>query len=377
MGLAVGLTLLTGLALRAADIVHLKNGRSVEGLIREETDRHVTLDLGVGSMRVPRSGILRIERGDEAARTRTREAWQERHWLHVKHVPAGFETLAARMRALTDERQAVIRLQDAAGQEAADGRRMDERMQALQTRMAEVARELETLTPAADAVRYNARVVEHNRINADLALLSSRREAQDTRRNDALGRIHAYRDALLAFRDDYAEHANRSVSESGARFLARLANNLDAYENEFSAEDIKAVPESGGLVVTAAINGRAHGRFIVDTGAGMVTLTEAFADKLGLDWRRASAGRATLADGQVVEARYLTLSSVQVGGKRVADVQAAVLPSSAQKNVDGLLGMSFLRHFHVSLDGQTGRIVLREFTPRQGKDGKDSKDGKD
>lgn len=361
---AAGLTLLTGLALRAADIVHLKNGRSVEGLIREETDRFVTLDLGAGSMKVPRSGILRIERGDDEARTRTREAWQERHWLHVKHVPAGFEALAARMRALMAERQAVIRLQDAAGKEEADVRRMDERMQALQTRMAEVARELETLTPAADAARYNARVVEHNRINADLALLSSQREAQDKRRNDALARIHAYRDMALAFRADYAEQAKRSASESGARFLARLAKRLEAFESEFSAEDIKAEQEPGGLVVTAVINGRTHGRFIVDTGAGMVTLTEAFADKLGLDWRRAPAGRATLADGQVVEARYLTLASVQVGGMRVADVQAAVLPSTAQQNVDGLLGMSFLRHFHVSLDGRTGRIVLREFAPR-------------
>lgn len=349
--------------LQAADVVHLKNGRSVSGVIREETSSHVVLELGAGSMTLPRSRIKAIERADPSERERTREEWRDRHWLNVRYVPAGFNPLAARLRAVIDERQAVVQARGEVAQDGAARRKLDQRLHALHRRMVEAAHALEAVDRLADPAGYNARVVEHNRLQAERAQLENTRQQLDERRRELQARIHDYRDALQALRGLVTEYAQGAASEASERFLVRATEILAKYESEFESEDITVDQEPGGLVVTALIDGKLHGRFIVDTGAGMVTLTQAFADKLGLAWRHLPEGQATLADGQRVEARYVTLDSVQVGQRRVAGVHAAVLPASAQKSVDGLLGMSFLRHFHMSLDGASGRLILHEFSP--------------
>lgn len=50
----------------SADVVHFKNGRKVEGKVEEETDEFVRVGSRVGSVRIPRDEIARIERGKGA-----------------------------------------------------------------------------------------------------------------------------------------------------------------------------------------------------------------------------------------------------------------------------------------------------------------------
>ncbi len=362
---AGGLALAFALVATAADRIHLKNGRTLEGIVREETAMHIVLELSSGSMTLPRARIARIERGDQTAHDRLRDEWRDRNWLHANHVPTGFEKLAAQTRAVADRRRDAMRARETQARDAAALRKQERQAQDLRHRLTEVAKDLEAAGPGRDPARYNARVAEHNRIQAELALLQGRRDEHDRRQAELSRRIQAYRDALLEARAAQATAAARKPgSPDGARFLERVEEALAGFDADFSTAEIQADREPGGLVVTAVINGRTHGRFIVDTGAGMVTMTRAFAEKLGVDWRALPTGRAILADGTAVETHYLLLDSVEIGRFRVPSVQAAILPATAQENADGLLGMSFLRHFHVSLDGQSGRIVLREFGPR-------------
>lgn len=50
----------------SADVVHLKNGRSIEGIVLEESAVQVMIKLAYGEIGLPRSSILEVERGESA-----------------------------------------------------------------------------------------------------------------------------------------------------------------------------------------------------------------------------------------------------------------------------------------------------------------------
>ena len=50
----------------AADVVHLKNGRSMEGIVLEESAEQVKIRLPFGEIGLPRSSVLEIEWGESA-----------------------------------------------------------------------------------------------------------------------------------------------------------------------------------------------------------------------------------------------------------------------------------------------------------------------
>ncbi|MFH0946562.1 MAG: hypothetical protein V2A76_15305 [Planctomycetota bacterium] len=59
-----------------ADIVHKKDGRTVEGKIVEDTDEHVIVQTKFGPITVPRSEVLRIEKGASPA-DEFKTRWEE------------------------------------------------------------------------------------------------------------------------------------------------------------------------------------------------------------------------------------------------------------------------------------------------------------
>ena len=69
----VALTLLAGVS--SADVLHLRTGGHLEGVLVGETASSVTIDVGMGRLSVPRDSVLRIERRDSAlSQYRTRLA---------------------------------------------------------------------------------------------------------------------------------------------------------------------------------------------------------------------------------------------------------------------------------------------------------------
>lgn len=140
----------------------------------------------------------------------------------------------------------------------------------------------------------------------------------------------------------------------GAR--RRLMSELLPHQGAASEREIAfAADRDGHFRVEAVVDGQRI-RFMVDTGATGVALTEADAARLG--FRREDlkfTGVARTANGTVPIAP-VTLGEVAVGPIRVANVRAAVNGGPLDES---LLGMSFLGR----LDGYSisgGRLVLRQ-----------------
>lgn len=110
---------------------------------------------------------------------------------------------------------------------------------------------------------------------------------------------------------------------------------------------------SGHFYATGNINGGTI-RFLVDTGATMVSIGASDARRLGLDLRNAQVGYTQTANG-TARVYKVILSTVRIGDVTLTDVDGLVHESDMPI---ALLGMSFLNRMEMQRDGQ--RMILKK-----------------
>ena len=114
------------------------------------------------------------------------------------------------------------------------------------------------------------------------------------------------------------------------------------------------------LVVQVRLNGTRDAKLILDTGADITVLSYAIVRDLGIV-PTASATTVTLATvGGSLRADVVQVETVSLGEAEASNVTAAVhdLPD-APSGVEGLLGLTFLDKFLVTLDAAKGELQLR------------------
>jgi aspartyl protease family protein len=148
------------------------------------------------------------------------------------------------------------------------------------------------------------------------------------------------------------------VEVKGQRFTVRLGDaqvNLGGKASEGGGKQIVLTAQSGGHFVTSgSINGKTA-RFVVDTGATLVSMDQYEADRLGVDWKKGQRGISRTANG---DAPYYatTLPSVRIGDVQVYNVPAIVTPAPMPYI---LLGNSFLNRFQMKRENDVMTLDLR------------------
>jgi clan AA aspartic protease (TIGR02281 family) len=101
---------------------------------------------------------------------------------------------------------------------------------------------------------------------------------------------------------------------------------------------------------------------LLDTGATFVSLKNAFAQKAKVQIDQDSTVRLHTANG-IAEGKRGRAATIQLRSLQAKDV-AVVVQNDGQatygENIDGLLGMSFLSRFKVTIDTQSARISNRK-----------------
>lgn len=110
----------------------------------------------------------------------------------------------------------------------------------------------------------------------------------------------------------------------------------------------------GHFFTTGAVNGT-FVRFLVDTGATMVSLGATDARRIGLDPARGVKGLTNTANGQAVVTK-LQLDTVRVGDVTLHNVDALIHQTDMPV---ALLGMSFLNRMEMQRDGATMTLKRR------------------
>ena len=103
---------------------------------------------------------------------------------------------------------------------------------------------------------------------------------------------------------------------------------------------------SGHYVADGAINGEPV-RFLVDTGATDVAVSDRFARSIGLEF---GPRMTVMTAAGPVQGWQTRLDSVQLGSLALTDVRATIAPGLGDQ---ALLGMSFLKYFSIVQEGET------------------------
>ena len=147
------------------------------------------------------------------------------------------------------------------------------------------------------------------------------------------------------------------VEVAGQRRTLALGGqvNIGVADSPGGGTTIMLSADSGGhFWANGTINGKSV-RFVVDTGATNVSMSQSQAEQLGLDYRSGQRGTSTTANGQV-QAYRVPLTSVRVGEVEVFNVAATIVPVPMDYV---LLGNSFLTRFQMKRENDTMTLVKR------------------
>lgn len=128
-----------------------------------------------------------------------------------------------------------------------------------------------------------------------------------------------------------------------------------AQKAELSQGSVVSIPRTRGQFFTQGRVNSGSVQFLIDTGASTVALTVADARKAGIDVNRLSFDvPVDTANGRTMAAD-VTLRDVHIGGVRVTNVRALVLPDGLHIS---LLGMTFLGELQ-KVEVLPNQLILR------------------
>lgn len=120
---------------------------------------------------------------------------------------------------------------------------------------------------------------------------------------------------------------------------------------------IRFRPGSRTIPVTAGLDGAIAQRFLIDTGASIVTVPTTAVQRLGIDLSSSLPRRLFYSATGVQNAVEVTLPAVEINGWVIENVKALVVDLPGKPGV-GLLGMNYLSHFRMDLNTEEGLLVL-------------------
>ena len=347
-----------------ADTVLLKNGNTLNGIVTEESATSIKLDLGVGSMSIRKSKIQSISRADDTANSAIESKWQAKHILHKRYVPRGLEDLAEAFKRLEGDRASAASAARLLASKRMKCDKLAANMLELHKEYLAVSRELQWMEARKDPAKYNATVAKNNALSTELKLKQAELERIQKTLGDSSQIMASYLQKLsefnAIFKKTRTDKALLSIDESYQTFFDEIDKRFTPYMGEYKSHSISARNEEGSTLVAVIINDSVAATLLLDTGASTVTITQALADKLKIDPKDCSSISVTLANGQTVKAKRVILSSISAGTAKAEGVQTVILPTRPGKDIDGLLGMSFLGRFRMNLNATENELTLEE-----------------
>lgn len=193
----------------------------------------------------------------------------------------------------------------------------------------------------------------------------------------SLAGVYSYRDdkGALHFTDDLSKiprqyrERDKGVrkhreSQGAHRATPSPSPAIELPGSTLSTSEIQVplIPAGGGnFLVDTVLNGRVKARLMLDTGASLITLTEDIGRQLGLTQYSNAAELPFNTAGGEDWMPLVALDTVAIGSAQTRLVEASI--NSHIKEIDGLLGMSFLGDFRFEIDHANKRLTLK---PMQG-----------
>ena len=122
---------------------------------------------------------------------------------------------------------------------------------------------------------------------------------------------------------------------------------------------LKFDPKTSSIILNTYLEGKIalHAKFVLDTGASFVVLPWWIATGLGLKINPKNLTSTTTASS-VENVPLTTIPKITVLNKTARNVFCILKDLPPEAGVDGLLGLSFLRNFKLSLNFKKGILLI-------------------
>lgn len=173
--------------------------------------------------------------------------------------------------------------------------------------------------------------------------------ARATIRNGAIELEIKDRADAAAFDRCFEEAAPRALK---ALAVGRLAEN--------AARTTATIETSGSMIFVPVLVNGSKGRLLLDTGATKTIIRPLLAQLAGIEpGRDAPQARMTVAGGGQLSVPLVRARSLAIDQAEVHAIEIGVYDATPDlPDVDGILGTDFLGHFTVTIDRQSGTLLL-------------------
>ena len=352
-----------------SDIIYFKDGGEVEGIVKEESEDYFIIDMGFGTMSVRKDEVDYIRKATSQELDRLKKKKVGYEIERGEWAPAEYEHIRILYRNVRGNRGT---LQEARKKSQAIKTKVfqkEKRLSALLDALDKKGKKLKSVDAEKNVKKYNEIIAEMNSINADLNKENNNVKTlyeEEKKTNAKLAKLASgYRVDFQFFKDALDKQRGGinedEITPDELYFFEVMDSKAGEMEGDFKRDVALYTPEGNQIIIDALIEGKVSARLMVDTGASIVLISNNVASRLGVKYEDIHTQiEIMVADGSLVKAKLIALKSVKVGSAEVKNVQAAILDSEAIGGVDGLLGMSFLSHFIMSVDTAGNKLILEK-----------------
>jgi predicted aspartyl protease len=172
-------------------------------------------------------------------------------------------------------------------------------------------------------------------------------------------RLGQFCDAMLPIEQWIALDPSRHDTSQTQAILSDYAAKGGCAAATSGGTETFPAPRVGGIVKVPVVINDVPGTFILDTGAAFVAVGTSFAKKAKIEGEQGSSLRLHTANG-VAEGQLGRADTIQLRSLKAKSVPVVIESDSAAAygpGIEGLLGLSFLSRFNVTIDGRTVRIA--------------------
>ncbi|MES0371573.1 MAG: TIGR02281 family clan AA aspartic protease [Mariprofundaceae bacterium] len=160
---------------------------------------------------------------------------------------------------------------------------------------------------------------------------------------DASGHVHF---------TDKPVHGSKQLN---SRPISTISN--PEFNLEKTRMQMRFTERNGSMLVQGKVNGIAM-QFVVDTGASYVGIPPGIAKRARINTEGVQKITLQTANGKI-EAPLITASTIEAGGIKQRNILTTVQELSPDGNT-GLLGMSFLANYRMTIDRERKLILLEK-----------------
>ncbi|MBN2234452.1 MAG: retroviral-like aspartic protease family protein [Opitutales bacterium] len=350
----------------AEDEVHMNNGKVFRGLVVEQSDSHVSVEMAIGIVTLKRSEVREIRIGTDSEVQRQQRVVANKYKDQINDLNKLARRAYEIRNSLMIARQGVPRSQESQKQR--------DRVYQLEMEYAQLLQEFEsyrqysgkTVVPAIYRA-YKEIESKISKIEADIALENKilegiiQKEAlanqkvsdANTRLQTAVEEIETERDRLL----------NAGCPEQELAFAQKAISELS--DGKSGPSRIPLMKNGNTYMLPVQLNRSVTDVFMLDTGASGILINKRLFHRLHLSRDKyIGNGLSTIANGQTIETEIWMIDEVRVNAFSVKNVKVIVLVDPAHDDIMPLLGGEFLNHFHYQIDPVGKNLILEPLNGR-------------